>query len=243
VARLPRSPHERPLLAPDPALGEITVLPAGTILTRIYFSGGAHPAGWNTFRTWGPTSARFDHQVPPPHEQPDRGILYAGSDITTACGEVFQDSGFIDVTSGDPYLVGFHLRRDVRLLSLRSNWPTRAGASQALASGIHASGRGWSIAIWEDLGDIEGIEFDSSMNRGGINYALYERAQDALEPSPASNNPLAHRGLRDPLRNAAVALNYGLGFPAVPGAGGGSILRVARAASPAASRPRPRRVR
>ena len=60
--------------------------------------------------------------------------MYAASDITTACGEVFQDSRFIDVTSDDPYLAGFRLRRPVRLLSLRSNWPTRASASQALAS-------------------------------------------------------------------------------------------------------------
>jgi hypothetical protein len=217
VARLPRSPRTRPVLAPDEALGEIRLLSAGTPLTRIYFAGGTHPGAWNQFRHWGPTSARFDHQLPPPADQPDRGILYAGSDVTTACGEVFQESGFIDVSSAEPYLAVFRLRRSVRLLSLRSNWPTRAGASQALAGGIHASARGWSIAIWEDLDDIEGIEFDSAMNRGGIGYALYERAEDALEELPASNNPLTHRGLRNPLRNAAVSLNYGLALSAVVG--------------------------
>ena len=55
------------------------------------------------------------------------------------------------------------------------------------------------------------------MNRGGTNYALYERAENALEPAPVSNNPLTHRGLRMVLRNAAVALNYGLALPPVPG--------------------------
>jgi len=172
--------------------------------------------------------------------------MYAASDITTACGEVFQDSRFIDVTSDDPYLAGFRLRRPVRLLSLRSNWPTRAGASQALASGIRSSARGWSIAVWEDLRDIEGIEYDSAMNRGGTNYALYERAENAVEPAPVSNNPLTHRGLRMVLRNASVALNYGLALPPVPGAtlvvatrmpGGSAATRPRRV--PRVRRPRP----
>jgi hypothetical protein len=168
--------------------------------------------------------------------------MYAASDITTACGEVFQDSRFIGVTSDDPYLAGFRLRRPVRLLSLRSNWPTRAGASQALASGIRSSAWGWSMAVWEDLRDIEGIEYDSAMNRAGTNYALYERAENALEPAPVSNNPLTHRGLRMVLRNAAVALNYGLALPPVPGA---TLVVVTRMpGGSAATRPRPvRRVR
>lgn len=165
--------------------------------------------------------------------------MYAASDITTACGEVFQDSRFIDVTSDDPYLAGFRLRRPVRLMSLRSNWPTRAGASQALASGARSSARGWSMAIWEDLRDIEGIEYDSAMNRGGTNYALYERAEDALEPAPVSNNPLTHRGLRTVLRNSAVVLNYGLALPAVSGA---SVVVVTSVFAGSATT-RPRRVR
>jgi len=189
------------------------VLPAGTLLTRIYFASGRHPGTWDGFRRFGPTTARFDHHLPPPHDHPDRGILYAAIDVTTACAEVFQATGVIDVSAGDPYLAGFRLRRPVRLLSLRSDWPTRAGASQALASGVHASARGWSIAIWEDLTDIEGLVYDSAMHRGGMAFALYERAADAVESSPAINTPLTHLGLRTVLRHFAVELGYGMALP------------------------------
>ena len=213
MARLPRIPRSRPLLAPEESRGEVTLLAAGTELARIYFAGGPHPGGWNAFRRYGPTSARFDHHLPPPRSHPDRAILYAASDLTTAAAEVFQDTGTIDIASGEPYLAIVRLRRPIRLLSLRSNWPTRAGASQALASGSHASARGWSIAIHEDLADIEGLEFDSSMNRGGVNYALYERAEDALELAPVANIPLTHRGLRPALRHVAVDLGFDLALP------------------------------
>jgi hypothetical protein len=189
-------------------------LPPGIELARIYFAGGRHPAVWNRFRRHGPTSARFDHHVPPPGSRDDRGILYVASDLGTAISEAFQEGGLIDVVSDDPYIAILRVARPVRLISLRSDWPTRAGASQALASGIHASARGWSSAIYEDLDDIEGIEFDSSMRWGGINYALYERAEDAFETSPIVNIPLGHRGLRPVLRNIAADLNYGLVLPA-----------------------------
>jgi hypothetical protein len=213
VARLPRIPRPRPLLPPDPARGEIAVLAAGTLVTRIYFAGGRYPGGWNAFRAFGPTSGRFDHHRPPVGDHPDRAILYAASDITTAVAEVFQETGQVDVVSDEPYLAVMRLGRPVRLLSLRSNWPTRAGASQALASGSRATARGWSIAIHDDLPDIEGLEYASAMHHPGVSYAFYERAQDAFEPAPAINLPLAHRGLRPVLRNAAAALNYGLVLP------------------------------
>lgn len=213
MARLPRKPRSRPVLAPDAARGEVIELSPGTLLTRIYFAGGRHPGAWNGIRHFGPTSARFDHHPPPPRHHPDRGILHAANDIATACAEVFQGTAVIDVSSDDPYVAGFRLRRPVRLLSLRSDWPTRAGASQALASGTHASARGWSIAIWEDLADIEGLVYDSPMHRGGIDVALYERAADALEATPAVNTPLSHLGLRTVLRHVAVELGYGLALP------------------------------
>lgn len=143
----------------------------------------------------------------------DRGILYAASDLITALAECFQDLGVIDTVSGSPYLAIVRLKRPGTLLSLRSDWPTRAGASQALATGSHASGRGWSTAIYEDLPQIEGLEFDSAMHREGVNYALYERAESALEALPTVNIPLTHRGLRPVLRNAAAELNFGLALP------------------------------
>jgi hypothetical protein len=209
MARLPRVP-DRPVPAPEAGRGEITVLAPGAELVRIYFAGGPYPAEWNGFRTWGPTGARFDHHLEPAGSRRDRAILYAGSDLLTCVAEVFQRTRQIDVVVGEPYVAILRVARPVRLLSFASDWPTRAGASQALASGIRASARAWSRAIWEDLADVEGLAYPASMHHGGLNVALYERAADALEADPVVNLTLGHRGLRPALRNAANALDYGL---------------------------------
>lgn len=214
MARLPRAP-KRPILSPDEARGEVAWLPPGLEISRIYFAGGTHPGGWNRFRDWGPTKARLDHHVLPAGSATDRRILYAGDTLTTCAAEVFQHTGVIDAVAGEPYFAGLRVVRPVRLLSFRSDWPTRAGASQALASGTRAWVRQWSRAVWEDLVDIEGIVFDSSMHHGGTNFALYERAEDAFDASPVFNEELSHRGLRNPLRHVAADLNYGLVLPSV----------------------------
>jgi hypothetical protein len=141
---------------------------------------------------------------------PDRAILYAAGDLTTALAEVFQRTGVIDVVTGDPYLAILRTSRSVSLLDLRSDWPTRAGASQALASGSHAGARNWSRAIWEDHPAVEGIAWHSSMHHDGIACALYERAADALEADPVTNLTLATKGLALPLAHAADLLGFGL---------------------------------
>ena len=210
MARLPRAPRSRPVLAPDPARGELIVLPSGTELVRVYFAGGPHPGNWRQFRPFGPTDARFDHHVPPRATSPDRAILYAAGDLTTAIAEVFQGTGVIDVLTGDPYLAILRTARPITLLDLRSDWPTRAGASQALASGSHASARSWSRSVWEDHPSVEGIAWHSAMHHDGTAYALYERAADALETDPVTNLPLAMKGLALPLTHAADLLGFGL---------------------------------
>jgi RES domain len=210
VAKLPRAPRSRPILTPDAVLGELTVLPPGTELVRIYYAGGPHPGGWKRFRAFGPTDARFDHHESPPAISPTRAILYAGTDFTTAVAEAFQRTRVIDVAAGEPYLAILRTSRPIRLLDLRSDWPTRAGASQELGSGCHASARNWSRAIYEDLITVEGIVWHSSMHHGGDAYALYERAENAFEASPVTNLAMATRGLALPLAHAAGALRYGL---------------------------------
>ena len=66
------------------------VLPAGTLLWRIYAAGGAHPARWDEFRAFGPlTTMRFDHHTPPRRLQ-GRAILYGATGIGTCVAEVFQ---------------------------------------------------------------------------------------------------------------------------------------------------------
>lgn len=225
MARLPRAPRCRPVLAPDPARGELIVLPSGTELVRVYFAGGPRPGTWRQLRSFGPTDARFDHHIPPPALSRDRAILYAAGDLTTAVAEVFQRTGMIDVVTGDPYLAILRTSRSISLLDLRSDWPTRAGASQALASGSHASAWHWSRAIWEDLPAVEGIAWHSSMHHQGAAYALYERAANALEADPVTNLTLATKGLALPLAHAADLLGFGLVLDRPPvlrslGAGG-----------------------
>lgn len=226
MARLPRAPRSRPVLAPDPARGELIVLPSGTEIVRVYFAGGPHPGTWRGFRPFGPTDARFDHHVPPRALSRDRAILYAAGDLTIAVAEVFQRTGVIDVLTGDPYLAILRTSRPVALLDLRSDWPTRAGASQALASSSHASARSWSRSVWEDYPTVEGIAWHSSMHHDGTAYALYERAADALEADPVTNLALATKGLALPLTHAADLLGFGLVLDRIPlprslGVGGG----------------------
>ncbi len=85
-----------------------TILPAGSLLFRLYFRSGDHPASWNRFRSFGPlASARFDHHPPPQREHPNLGILYAAPDVKTCVAEVFQNTRNINLRRREPWLVGF----------------------------------------------------------------------------------------------------------------------------------------
>ena len=144
---------------------EEIVLPAGTHLARIYFSGGEYPAQWNQFRYWGPTTSRFDHHMEnsdgEAHLQ-DRGIMYAaGHDkfgaLATCLAEVFQDRRRVDCSRNEPFFVVFKIKRDLRLLNLKSLWPTRAGASAVISTGPKKTARLWSQTIYEAYPDLDGI--------------------------------------------------------------------------------------
>jgi len=179
-----------------------------TVLWRIYFGDGPHSGRWDGFRSYGPlTTARFDHHVPPRREQ-ERAILYVGLAIATCVAEVFQDTRVIDRRRRAPWLVGFRLRRTVRLLDLTGDWPTRAGASQAVSSGRRDRARQWSAAIYDAYPETEGLWYRSSMHGGEPAMALYERARGALRAQPEVHLPLAHPGLEVPLGRMAASLGY-----------------------------------
>jgi RES domain len=186
------------------------VLETGTELWRVYGRGGEHPTTWNAFRTYGPTDARFDHHVPPAHDQ-DRGILYAATEILTCVAEVFQDTGLVDPSRAEPWLVGLRLVRPVRLLSLRGLWPTRAGASMALNTGDRARARLWSRAIYAAYPEAAGLWYASAMNAHAPSVVLYERAAEALAGPPTFHRALADPLVRPLLAQAAQALRYRLG--------------------------------
>lgn len=189
---------------PVEVAAETTILPVGTLLWRIYSAGGAHPTTWDAFRAFGPTHARFDH-----HELPHmRGILYACQNLRTCLAEVFQATRVVDRTGGDPWVVGFRIERDIRLLDLTGAWPTRAGASMAISTGRRDRARRWSKAIYDAYPDVDGLFYGSSMYANKPCLVLYERAQSAMPSAPEFNRALADPALDKRLNAAAKALNY-----------------------------------
>ncbi len=208
MVRLPRRPRE-----PLPALGDETVLlDVGSILWRVYAMAGPHPATWSSFRSYGPVAAgRFDHHPLPTGECADRRILYAGLQAPGCLAEVFSRTRLIDRWIDEPYLCAFRIDAPLVLLDLRGSWPTRAGGSQALATGPHSVSQAWSRAIHEAYRDVAGLAYRSCMaGEPDTNVVLYERSEDALPSHPTFNTPLSHRGLDIALRVAAARFGYGL---------------------------------
>ena len=206
MPKLPWPPETLADVTPD-----IVFLPRGTLLWRVYRAGGSHPGAWNTFRTFGPiATGRFDHHVPPAHDQADRGILYAADDPATAVVEAFQDVRVIDRVAHEPWLVAFALGVDLAALDLTGAWPTRAGASQAIATGRRDVSRAWSRAIWQAYLGVLALRYRSSMAGGEVNTAIYERGKRTLPPQPAINLPLSHPGLAPDLNRIADQYGYSL---------------------------------
>lgn len=207
AAKLPPPPPELPKLRRR----DVNTLAAGTLCWRVYRSGGPHPVTWAEFRGHGPTATgRFDHQEPPPHDDPVRAISYVALDAVGAIAESFQGGRLIDRRRQAPWLVGFELTGAVDLLDLTRLWPTRAGASQAIASGRRATAQAWSRAIYRSYPDLAGVLYRSAMAGGSLNLALYERARPTIPRSPTIHLPLTHPGLSLPLARAAARLGYDL---------------------------------
>ncbi|MES2642742.1 MAG: RES family NAD+ phosphorylase [Myxococcota bacterium] len=202
---MPKFP-EPPAPAALAAIGaDVRLVPAGTELWRVYFQGGRHPTTWDQFRSFGPTSARFDPHLPPPGIQP-RKVLYGAAEGPTCVAGVFQETRVIDRTVNDPALVGFAAARGLRLLDLTATWPTRAGASMAINSGTRLRAQRWARAIYDAFPDLDGIAYASFGNAPAV--ALFERAEDVIP-----DYPFFHRRLDDPvldtvLRNVAARVGY-----------------------------------
>lgn len=206
MAKLPEAPPPAELVArTGPA---VKSLPAGSLIWRVYFRGGPHPASWNQFRSYGPVpSGRFDHHDPPPHHQ-ERAILYAAIHGPTCLAEVFQESRVIDRHHNDPWLAAFATERALDLLDLSGTWPTRAGASMAINSGPRPRAQRWSRAIYDAYPEIDGIYYPSSMSGNQPAVALFERALGAIPKQPRLNRALAEPPLLIPITNAAAQFGY-----------------------------------
>lgn len=211
-------PHPRRPLVPLER-GDVRTLRTGTTLYRIYRTGGGFPTGWNSFRDFGPTTARFDPHVPPPHPQ-SRHVLYAAGSIPTAVAELFGTTRVVELSRDRPFVAGFRLRRATRLLDLASDWPTRAGASQAISSGRKDVAREWARAIFEEYGDLDGLWYPSSMTGTtrrptdprlhGYAIALFTKGRSAVPRRPVLNIPIDHPAIVPAM--AALAERFGYGF-------------------------------
>lgn len=188
------------------------VLPAGSRVWRIYFQGGAHPTTWGQFRSWGPTEARFDHHLLPQRNQ-TRAILYGAvgeQAAGTTLAEVFQTRRLVERTRGLPIWVAFETTDDLELLDLCHTWPTRAGASMALSSGLKSRDRRWSQAIYHAFPHLDGLLYGSSMNGNQPCVALYERARRAMPVCPVFHRMLADPTVLSMLKKACDLVNYHL---------------------------------
>ncbi len=206
MAKFPEPPTAERLAEISP---EILTFAAGQKLWRVYLRGGRHPTFWDAFRSWGPTQSRFDHQLPPSRLQ-ERKILYGAIQGPTCLAELFQQTRVIDRTAHAPWIVCFELTRCLRLLDITGTWPTRAGASMALATGPRPRAQRWSRAIYAAYADIEGICYPSSMLGNQSAVALYERAAGALPDVPQFHRPLSDPALLPLLRSVARDIGYGL---------------------------------
>jgi hypothetical protein len=211
MPKFPEPPSADELSGVPPV--EKTLVP-GTLLWRIYRRGGRHPTLWQTFRHFGPLSARFDHHLPDAAGEPRiqaRGTLYAASEIVTCLAEVYQESRAILRRADDqPWLVGFELAEQLALLDLTGSWPTRAGASMALSSGPRPRARRWSQAIYDAYPEMQGLWTPSSMYANKPVVSLYERAQPALPSHPRVHRPLNDPALLVGLDRMAGEIGYDL---------------------------------
>jgi hypothetical protein len=206
MAKFPEPPERERLAAVDPDIHPVV---EDTRLWRIYFQGGDHPVQWNTFRSFGPTGARFDHHRPPPADQ-DRKILYASIHGETTFAEVFKEYRVIDRTRSRPWLAAFDLVEPVFLLDLAGDWPTRAGASAAINSGPRPRARRWSQRIYDAYFSIQGLWYPSSMGGNQPAIALYERGAYAMPGRPVFNRPLTDPALAPIVVRAAGRFGYGV---------------------------------
>jgi hypothetical protein len=137
-------------------------------------------------------------------------VLYLAADVIAALSEGFQGTRTIDRRRQEPWLAGFALATDLVCLDLTRLWPTRAGASQAIATGRHSTAQAWSRLIHRSYPEVAALMYRSSMAGGSLNLAFYERAEPAVATHPAIHVPLTHPGLALPIARVAAKLGYGM---------------------------------
>lgn len=186
---------------------QFTELEPGTTISRIFdpTSYGATPTG---FRYYGPLS-RFDHQQSrKPELNGERGIIYAGFNLSCCLIEVFGDDEVIKIQQQQiAYII---LKQSLKLLDLRESGAWNAGSVAAMASdGRRKLTQAWSRYFYENLdlyGNIEGLIFNNAHD-GQMAIALYERAASKLLSADVSVLDLNEPTIRETVLAIATRLN------------------------------------
>ena len=206
MPKVPQHPELDRLRFTDP---EWYSLAPAEPLWRVYFRSGAHPSLWNQFRTFGPTDARFDHQL---EDRTDghRAVMYLAQSPVTCLAEAFQKTRTIHRADRKPALVGFAVRSSLKLLDLTGAFPTRIGASMGLMTGARSVARNWARALYAAYPEAQGFRHPSSMHANAVAIVLNDRAD---KPKVLPRSPGFHKTLNDPsmitvLKNAARELGY-----------------------------------
>lgn len=177
-------------------------------LFRIHRTQGAHVLPWNEFRTFGPIPrGRYDPHPKPTADYPNRGVMYAATDVPTALAEMFQTTREITTGQGAPQLTAWTPLRQLTLLNLCEDWALKNQAAHSLAHGPRAVCRAWSRAIFAEWDDLDGLWAPSTMSGRPI-VALYERARSAIPHAPSFSRPLSYPVVRTLVEHYAAQIAY-----------------------------------
>ena len=128
---------------------QFTELKPGTTIQRIFdpTSYGATATG---FRYYGPLS-RFDHQrnTTKPEVNRERGVVYAGFNLSCCLIEVFGDDETIKIQKQQ--IAFINLKQSLKLLDLRKSGAWDAGSVAAMATdGRRKLTQAWSHYFYEN---------------------------------------------------------------------------------------------
>jgi hypothetical protein len=179
-----------------------------TTIQRIFdpTSYGATATG---FRYYGPLS-RFDHHcsTAKPRTDENRGIIYAGLNLSCCLIEVFGDDETIKIQQQQ--IAFITLNQSLKLLDLRESGAWNAGSVMAMTSdGRRKLTQAWSRYFYENsdlYGKIEGLVFNNAHD-GQAAIALYERAASKLLSAGVSVLNLNEPTIRETVLAIANRLN------------------------------------
>ena len=182
-------------------------LKPGTTIQRI-FDPTSYKSSATGFRYYGPLS-RFDHQrSKQPKIDEERGIIYAGLNLSCCLIEVFGDDETIKIQQQQIAYVT--LKQNLKLLDLRDSGAWDAGSVTAMVvDGRRKLTQAWSCYFYENpdlYGDIEGLIFNNAHD-GQMAIALYERASSKLLSADVSVLDLNEPTIRETVLAIGTRLN------------------------------------